>query len=128
MISVTTFLTVAAGGAIGASLRFSATLWATRAFGPGFPYGTLGVNVVGSLIMGIAAALLFERSPDSWSRLAPFLMSGVLGGFTTFSAYSLDALGMIERGATAQALIFIVGSVVLSIGAAWAGLAVVRAF
>jgi len=117
---------VAAGGALGAALRYLGVRWATQAF-PGFPWGTLMVNVAGSLVMGLVAVALMERFPGSWGRLAPFLMTGVLGGFTTFSAFSLDALFLIERGRMLAALGYVAGSVGLAILALWAGLALGRA-
>jgi len=117
---------VAAGGAIGASLRYLSVRWFTHAF-PGFPWGTVFVNVLGSLLMGVLAAALMERFPGAWGRLAPFLLTGVLGGFTTFSAFSLDALFLIEKGRSLAALGYVAGSVGLSILALWAGLAAGRA-
>lgn len=120
------FLSVAAGGAIGASLRWLVVRWAGHALGLAFPYGTLIVNVLGSLAMGVATVIMMERFPGSWSRFAPFLMTGVLGGFTTFSAFSLDALFLIERGRNLAAVSYIGGSVALSIIGLWAGLALAR--
>jgi CrcB protein len=122
----TVFLAVAAGGAIGASLRWLIVRWAGHALGLAFPYGTLIVNVLGSLVMGVAAVAMMERFPGSWGRLSPFLMTGVLGGFTTFSAFSLDALFLIERGRNLAAASYIGGSVGLSIAGLWAGLALAR--
>ncbi len=122
----TVILWVAAGGAIGASLRFLVVRWAGHALGLAFPYGTLIVNVAGSLVMGVAAVMMMERFPGSWGRLSPFLMTGVLGGFTTFSAFSLDALFLIERGRNLAAASYIGGSVMLSILGLWAGLALAR--
>ena len=121
-----TILAVAAGGAIGASLRWTVVRWAGHVLGLGFPYGTLIVNVVGSLIMGLAAVAMMERFPGSWGRWSPFLMTGVLGGFTTFSAFSLDTLFLIERGRNAAAAAYVGGSVLLSILGLWAGLALAR--
>ncbi len=117
---------VAAGGAIGASLRWFVVRWAGHALGLGFPYGTLIINVVGSLLMGIATVVMMERLPGSWGRFAPFVMTGLLGGFTTFSAFSLDALFLIERGRNLAAATYIGGSVALSIFGLWAGLTLAR--
>ena len=122
----TTILAVAAGGAIGATLRWTVVRWAGHALGLGFPYGTLIVNVAGSLIMGLAAVMMMERFPGSWGRWSPFLMTGVLGGFTTFSAFSLDALYLIERGRSLAAAGYVGGSVVLSIAGLWLGMALAR--
>lgn len=116
---------VAAGGALGAVLRYLGVAWIARLTGAGF-MGTLFVNVVGSFLMGILAVVLMERFPGSFARFAPFLMTGILGGFTTFSAFSLDALSLIERGRILTAAGYIGGSVVLSIVALFAGLALAR--
>ena len=120
-------LMVAAGGAIGASLRFLTGHWAMRLVGPGFPWATLVVNVVGSLAMGVIAVIMMEKFPGSWGRWAPFAMTGVLGGFTTFSAFSLDAYMLYERGRYAAAAAYVGGSVVLSIGALLIGFFLTRA-
>jgi CrcB protein len=120
------FLSVAAGGAIGASLRWMVVRWAGQALGPAFPYGTLIVNVAGSLAMGVVTVIMMERFSGSWGRFGPFLMTGVLGGFTTFSAFSLDALDLIERGRNLAAAAYIGGSVGLSILGLWAGLTLAR--
>jgi CrcB protein len=125
-LSLVTLALVAFGGALGAVARLGATALAARLAGAGFPWGTLSVNVVGSLAMGVAAGLLLERAGDLSHRAAPFLMTGVLGGFTTFSAFSLDALTLIERGRTAAALAYAGGSVALSLLALWAGISAVR--
>ena len=117
---------IAAGGAIGAVLRYLAAAWFGRLVGAGF-IGTMFVNVVGSFAMGILAVVLIERAAGDWGRFAPFLMTGVLGGFTTFSAFSLDALYLIERGKILVAAGYICGSVVLSVLALLAGLAMARA-
>jgi CrcB protein len=115
-----TLLSVAAGGAIGAALRFLVGL------GIGLPLGTFAVNVAGSLVMGaLAAILLFgDKGP---SPLAPFLMTGVLGGFTTFSAFSLDVLRLVESGRFGMAAIYASASFILSIAACAVGLWVARA-
>jgi fluoride exporter len=102
---------VAAGGAIGAVLRFATVLGAVRIFGAGFPAGTLIVNVVGSLAMGFLFVIVTARG----SSLHPFLLTGILGGFTTFSAFSLDAVTLWERGDAFQAGLYVAASVMLSI-------------
>ena len=119
-------LSVAAGGAIGAVLRYLVVAGSLRLTGPGFPAGTMAVNVAGSFLMGLAAVALMERFPGSWRMAAPFLMTGVLGGFTTFSAFSLDALYLLERGRWAAAAVYVGGSVALSVAALAAGLALAR--
>ena len=117
-----TFLSVALGGAIGASARFAVNLAAARLFGMDFPVGTLCVNVLGSFAMGVLAVLLLDRA----SPLAPFLLTGVLGGFTTFSAFSLDTLMLWERGQPGLALVYVMLSVAASLLAVFAGLALGR--
>lgn len=118
---------VAVGGAVGATLRYLASAQAARLLGHGFPWGTVFVNIVGSAIMGFVAVILLERLESGWGRYAPLLITGVLGGFTTFSAFSLDALYLIERGRTLAAAGYVGGSVVLSILGLWAGLGLARA-
>jgi len=121
-----TVLSVALGGAIGASLRFGVSAWTLRVFGPGFPVGTMLVNVLGSLIMGVVAVAMLQRFPGTWGAYAPFVMTGILGGFTTFSAFSLDALNLIEGGRMSNAVFYVAGSVALSIGALFVGLSIGR--
>lgn len=110
----TTLLQVALGGAIGASLRYLTFAGAMRIMGPGFPWGTLTVNVVGSFLMGLVFVLLAEKDV---MRFAPFLMTGILGGFTTFSAFSLDAYVLWEKGHVGFAALYVCASVILSLGA-----------
>jgi CrcB protein len=113
------YLQVAVGGAIGSVAR----LGIYRAIpAPGFPWATFAVNVVGSLVMGLLSALLAQRG-GAW---APLLLTGILGGFTTFSAFSLDALTLWERGQGASAAIYVAGSVLLSLLAVLAGMAMGR--
>ncbi|WP_188475803.1 fluoride efflux transporter CrcB [Primorskyibacter flagellatus] len=121
---IQTLAYVALGGAVGASARYLTGVAAIRVMGPGFPWGTLTVNVVGSFVMGAVVVLLAHLSA---TRFAPFLMTGVLGGFTTFSAFSLDAVTLWERGAVTQAAVYTGASVVLSLTALVAGLALARA-
>lgn len=115
------------GAGLGGVLRHGVNLASSRAFGPVFPWGTLLVNVVGSLAMGVLAGLLVLRAGAGWtqpSRL--FLGAGVLGGFTTFSAFSLDAALLWERGEAGLAALYVAASVVLSLAALATGLWVVR--
>lgn len=118
---------VALGGGIGAGFRHLANVAASRLFGAGFPVGTLVVNVGGGLLMGILAGHLALGSRSAGEELRLFLATGVLGGFTTFSAFSLDAVMLWERGEVLTALAYVVASVVLSILALVAGLAIARA-
>lgn len=116
------FLQVALGGAIGSMARHGVNIAAMRLM-PGWPVGTLAVNICGCLLMGVFAGGLAHRG---YQQFAPFLMTGLLGGFTTFSAFSLDALRLWERGQTGHALAYTLASVVLSLVAVVAGLKIVR--
>jgi fluoride exporter len=118
-----TLTQVALGGAIGSVARFACVTGAARLFGTGFPLGTLLVNVLGSFAMGLVFVWLSERE---LLRHAPLLMAGVLGGFTTFSAFSLDALKLWEAGAHGALLAYVLGSVILSVLALWAGVMMMR--
>lgn len=120
---MSTYLQVAAGGAIGATLRYAAYR-AVPWHGPGFPVATLLVNAGGSFLMGLLAALFAHRGGH---QLAPFLLTGVLGGFTTFSAFSLDTLTLWNRGQHGLAAAYVAGSVALSLLGVVAGLAAGRA-
>ncbi len=116
---------VAAGGAIGAALRYLAGKGAVAAFGHGFPYGTLGVNVVGSLLMGLLVGWLAKHSV-AHQGVHLFVAIGLLGGFTTFSSFSLDAVTLIQRGEIMNAGIYILASMAVSILALLGGLYLVR--
>ena len=119
------YLLVFVGGGIGASLRHTVNMLSARGLGTAFPWGTFIINISGSLIMGlIAGYLAFKGGASQPWRL--FLMTGILGGYTTFSAFSLDAALLYERGEIASALFYVLGSVVLSIAGLFAGLALVR--
>ncbi len=119
----TTLMQVALGGAIGASLRYLSFAGAARLMGPGFPWGTLAVNVAGSLLMGVLFVTLASKDA---MRLAPFLMTGILGGFTTFSAFSLDAFVLWEKGQAGFAVLYVAASVLLSVGALVLGIFIAR--
>lgn len=119
-------LLVAAGGAIGAALRHLVNLGSLRAFGPGFPWGTMGINAAGSLAMGLFVGLLAARA-DASNELRLFVATGVLGGFTTFSAFSLDFATLYQRGEVAAAFAYAGASVALSLAAMFAGLLLARA-
>ncbi|TDH36144.1 fluoride efflux transporter CrcB [Pseudohoeflea suaedae] len=121
------YLLIFAGGGLGAVCRFAATSLVGRSLGTKFPWGTLFVNVAGSLLMGLVIAWLARRSSgDAGLRL--LLATGFLGGFTTFSAFSLDAVSLYERGAISAAAGYIAASVAVSILALFAGLMVGRQF
>ncbi len=118
---MTHVLLVAAGGALGAAFRHLCGIAAMRLMGIGFPYGTLFVNVFGSLLMGIFISWLAKRSGTS-AELRLFVATGFLGGFTTFSAFSLDVANLVERSELSLALTYVLVSVVISIAAVFAGL------
>jgi fluoride exporter len=116
---------VALGGATGSVLRYGTGLATTRLLGPGFPWGTITVNVIGSFVIGLFVEAIARRFEAS-EQLRLLLVTGFLGGFTTFSAFSLDAIALLERGATAWALLYIAASVLLSLLAVAGGLALMR--
>ncbi|MDB6454658.1 fluoride efflux transporter CrcB [Falsirhodobacter sp. 20TX0035] len=113
---------VAAGGAIGSSLRYLVNMAALR-IAPGFPWGTLVINILGCAIMGGLATTLAMKGGQ---RFSPFLLTGVLGGFTTFSAFSLDAMRLWERGQVQAAIAYVGASVILSLLAVLAGAALAK--
>jgi CrcB protein len=121
-------LLVMAGGALGAGLRYLVGLGALRLFGPGFPWGTWLVNLAGGLAMGLLAGWLALRGSDSDEPLRLLIGVGVLGGFTTFSAFSLEMFNMLARGESALALAYAVSSVAGSVIALWTGVWLVRSF
>ncbi|WP_371225070.1 fluoride efflux transporter CrcB [Roseovarius sp. 2305UL8-3] len=120
---IMTFLQVGLGGAIGAMLRFGTGLALLRLTGAGFPLGVLGVNVVGSFLMGVFVVYALHRDLE---HLSPFVMAGVLGGFTTFSAFSLETFALYEKGEIGQAALYVALSVILSIGALILGVFLAR--
>lgn len=119
------YLIVFVGAGIGGALRHGVNVGAARAFGYGFPFGTLIVNVAGSFAMGVLAGY-FAYRPGVAQHLRLFLTTGVLGGFTTFSAFSLDAALLVERHAFGLALGYMAGSVAASLSAMFFGLALFR--
>ena len=119
------YLLVFIGGGLGSTLRYLVNIVCPRFLGTGFPYHTFIINITGSTVMGLIAGYLAFKgeAAQSW-RL--FLMTGILGGYPTFSAYSLDAALLYERGEVGLAAFYVVGSVVFSILGLFAGLALVR--
>lgn len=113
-------LAIAAGGAIGSVLRFLMSSGVYAIAGRSFPYGTLAVNVVGSLLMGLLTVVLIERLSLGPEWRAAILI-GVLGGFTTFSSFSIETLNLIEAGAHIKAIANVLLSVVVCVGATWVG-------
>ena len=120
------YLLVGAGGAVGAMSRFWLTSLVGRSWHGPFPLGTFAANVVGSLLMGVLIGLLAKFTP-AWQPEARLLLGvGLLGGFTTFSAFSLDVVSVMERGAIGVAVFYAVMSVILSVAALFVGMALVR--
>jgi fluoride exporter len=119
------YLLVFVGGGLGSTLRHLVNIICPRFLGTNFPYHTFIINITGSTIMGLIAGYLAFKGDASQSwRL--FLMTGILGGYTTFSAFSLDSALLYERGEIGLSLLYVLGSVVLSILGLFAGLALVR--
>jgi len=117
---------VGVGGGIGALIRYFMAGWVQPSWWPGFPFGIFVVNISGGLVMGLItalAALKLQMTPE----LRAFLTTGILGGYTTFSTFSLDSALLIERGAYAQAAAYVLGSTILSILAIFVGFWTVRA-
>ncbi len=113
------------GGGIGSALRHGVNQAAARLLGSGFPYGTLTINIVGSFIMGVLAGYFAFKSEASqpWRLL---LTTGILGGFTTFSTFSLDVALLYERGALGMAVLYVVASVGVALAGLFAGLFIIR--
>lgn len=120
-----TILWVALGGAIGSAARYGVNVWAGRMLGSEFPWHTFIVNVVGCFAMGVLVELMALKL-NVGNETRAFLTTGILGGFTTFSAYSLDFAVLVERKSYGAALVYGTGSVALSLIAVFAGLSLVR--
>lgn len=121
------FLIVFLGGGIGAAIRHGVNLAVARMAGTSFPLSTLLINISGSVLMGLAAAYFAFRSGGG-QHMRLFLTTGILGGYTTFSAFSLDAALLYERGEMGLAAFYVVASVAFSIAGLFAGLALIRHF
>lgn len=118
-------LLVAVGGATGSVARYLTGLAMTRLFGSAFPWGTITVNIVGSFIIGLLTELI-ARKFSAPLELRLLLVVGFLGGFTTFSSFSLDTMALFERGEGLTAFVYVAASVLLSLAAAFGGLALGR--
>lgn len=115
-----------AGGGIGSVIRYAVTFGITQRLGPGFPWWTFIINITGSFVIGIVAEGVQTRAFGGAPLLRVFLMTGVLGGYTTFSTFSLDAWQLINERVALLAFAYAAGSVILGIAAAFAGIALVR--
>lgn len=122
---MTQILLVAAGGAVGSVCRYLVGVWALRLMGPSFPWGTVTVNIVGSFAIGMLAELIVARFGAS-ADLRLLLITGFLGGFTTFSAFALDAVTLFERGASLALMAYLILSIAATIAAAFAGIGLMR--
>ena len=122
-----TFAAVAVGGALGAVSRYSFGLVALALIGNRFPWATLGVNVVGSFLIGLAAVLIGDRIVDG-ELWRPLIIVGFLGAFTTFSAFSLDTLLSLQQGNYNTALAYMLGSVALCLGGTVSGMQLAKIF
>jgi CrcB protein len=120
-------LLVAVGGALGSIFRYGVTLAATRFVGANWPYGTFFVNVTGSFAMGVAIELIVRRFGGS-NELRLFVATGILGGYTTFSSFTLDTAVLWERGASLAAMAYLLSSVMFGMIALFFGLAAARHF
>jgi fluoride exporter len=119
------YIVVFLGAGIGGALRHGVNVATFRLLGAGFPYGTLTVNILGSLAMGLLAGW-FALKADPGQAWRLFLTTGILGGFTTFSAFSLDVAALYQRGAMGATALYVLASVVVSVAALFLGLFVVR--
>lgn len=120
---ILTLTYVAVGGAAGATLRYLAGVGVVRLVGHGFPMGVIGVNILGSFLMGAFVVFAAHRN---LTHLSPLVMTGFLGGFTTFSAFSLEVANLFERGQLGAAAAYVLISVFGSVGALFLGLWVAR--
>jgi CrcB protein len=120
-------LLVFVGAGLGGVLRHLINMGVTRLLGNDFPYGIFFINVSGSLVMGLLVGWLAFRAGEAWTGNAQlFIATGILGGYTTFSTFSLDAFRLMERGQITLAVLYIGGSVLLGIAGLWAGLTLMR--
>ena len=128
MIGWQPVLAVLAGGGIGSVLRYLVTFGITQWLGPGFPWWTFIINITGSFVIGVVAEVVQTRAFGGAPLLRVFLMTGVLGGYTTFSTFSLDTLQLFEERVAMLAFFYAAGSVLLGVAAAFGGVAMARVF
>jgi CrcB protein len=117
---------VAIGGAIGSVARYLVGVWSVRLAGPNFPWGTFTVNVVGAFLIGLLMEIIARRF-DASAEMRVFVVTGIIGGFTTWSSFTLDAVVLFERGDIGLSALYLMGSLVVSFAAIFAGLALGRA-
>ena len=123
-----TYILVFLGAGVGGALRHAVNVGCGRLCGTEFPWGIMIITITGCLTMGLIAGWLAFKAQLPWSQdLRLFLTTGVLGGYTTFSAFSLDFATLWERGAQGYAIVYVLASVVLSLAAVFVGLTIVRA-
>lgn len=120
------YLLVAVGGALGSVARYGAGVLVGKVWSLSFPLATMLINITGSLAMGLLIGYLARTTPAWQSDVRLFVAVGILGGYTTFSSFSLDAIAMFERGEIGQALFYVLGSVIVGIVALYGGLLVMR--
>jgi fluoride exporter len=126
-LAMQAILLVFIGAGLGGVLRHFIALAALRTAGDAFPYGIMFINVTGSFVMGLVVGWLAFRAGEGWTRQAQlFVATGVLGGYTTFSTFSLDCFRLIERGQLGAAAFYSLGSLIIGVGGLWGGLALVR--
>jgi CrcB protein len=118
-------LAIGLGGALGSMARFGMSTWVYGVLGRNFPYGTFVVNVLGCLIMGVLFVLFTERFSDSLILRAGVLI-GVLGGFTTFSSFSIETFNLLDQGETIKAVLYVLGSFFVSFSSTWLGVLIGR--
>lgn len=122
------YLIVFFGAGLGGCLRHAINILSARALGTGWPWGTFLINISGSLVMGLMAGYLAFRAGESWTQhVRLFMLTGILGGYTTFSAFSLDSALLFERGELGLMAAYVGGSVGLALLGVFGGLAIMRA-
>jgi len=120
------YLLVAVGGALGSMARYGTGVLVGKAWTASFPLATMLINIAGSLAMGLFIGWLARTTPSWQADARLFVAVGIFGGFTTFSSFSLDTISMLERGEIGQALLYVLASVIIGIGALYGGLVVMR--
>lgn len=120
-----TVLVISVGAAVGANLRYAISLWAAQQWGMSFPYGTMLINVAGSLLIGLVIAVLTTRFPQ-YTLWRPLLVTGLLGGFTTFSTFSYETYALLVSGSWLGAMLNIIGSVGAGLVAVVLGIGLAR--